>query len=190
MSVSIKKITSWIGQRPVNFLARSSIAAGLLGAGLLLTGCAQVSTVQPGTPIAEVIQKFGRPVVTCNQPDGTSRMVWTQQPEGETAYALIVSSDKKVGTPLQVLSDASFAILGNGEVWTPEKLRCQFGPPANIADDGFGQDKQWIWGYRYMQTGSYAAMMYIYLGRDGKQMTKFVSAPDPDRNEEVMGGRR
>jgi len=165
----------------------SGFAAGL--GFLVLTGCAQVSSVQPGTPVSDVIRKFGRPVVTCDQADGSRRMVWTEQPQGETAFALTVGVDKRVGAPEQLLDDAHFSILGNGQVWTAEKIRCQFGPPANISTVGFGQSKQWVWGYRYMQPANFAAMMYIYMGYDGHTMTRYESLPDPDRNEEVMGGR-
>lgn len=161
-----------------------------MGLGLLvLAGCAQVSSVQPGTPVADVLKKYGRPDISCPSRDGGKRMVWTQQPEGETAYALPVSPQGIVGSPEQVLTEASFNILGNGEVWTRERVHCQFGSPANITRDSFGDDHQWIWGYRYMRQGDYQ-MMYVYLGNDGAKVTKFVSMPDPDRNEEVMGGGR
>ena len=148
-----------------------------------------MSSVQPGTTVSDVIRKFGRPVVTCAQADGTRRMIWTEQPQGETAFALVVGADKRVGAPEQLLNDNHFSVLGNGAVWTPEKLRCEFGPPANITAVGFGQSKQWVWGYRYMQPANFAAMMYIYMGIDGNEMTRYGSVPDPDRNEEVMGGR-
>lgn len=172
-----------------NLLGRT--AAGLCASfGILfVSGCAQVSSVQPGTPVADVIRKFGRPVVTCAQPDGSRRMVWTEQPQGETAFALVVGSDKRVSAPVQLLSDDHFSIMSNGQLWTAEKIRCEFGPPANITTSGFGQSKQVVWGYRYMQPANFAAMMYIYMGQDGNAMTKYVSMPDPDRNEEVMGGR-
>ena len=157
---------------------------------LFVTGCAQVSSIQPGTAVADVIRKFGRPVVTCAQADGTRRMVWTEQPQGETAFAFVVGTDKRVGAPEQLLSDNRFSMLNNGDVWTAEKIRCQFGPPANITTVGFGSAKQHVWGYRYMQPANFAAMMYIYMGQDGNAMTRYESVPDPDRNEEVMGGGR
>lgn len=167
-----------------------SIIGFAVGLGfLVLTGCAQVSSVQPGTPIADVMRKFGRPVVTCDQADGSRRMVWTEQPQGETAFALTVGVDKRVSAPDQLLDDDHFSMLGNGQVWTAEKIRCQFGPPANVTAVGFGQTKEWVWGYRYMQPANFAAMMYIYMGHDGHTMTRYQSMPDPDRNEEVMGGR-
>jgi len=166
----------------------AGVSAGLTT--LLVVGCAQVSSVQPGTPVAEVIRKFGRPAVTCAQADGSRRMVWTEQPQGETAFALVVGADKRVGSPEQLLTDKHFAMLNNGEAWTAEKIRCAFGPPANITTVGFGQPKQQVWGYRYMQPANFAAMLYIYMGTDGSTMMRYESVPDPDRNEEVMGGAR
>lgn len=161
-------------------------AAGLF---LLISGCASVSSVQPGSPIADVVQKFGRPSVTCSLADGSRRMIWTQQPMGETAYALTIGADNVVNSKQQVLNDNHFATLGNGKVWTPEALRCEFGPPASVTEDGLGHQKQWVWSYRYMR-GSDALMMNIYMGSDGKQMTRFGAGPDPVFNDEVAGGRR
>jgi len=115
-------------------------------------------------------------------------MVWTQQPQGETAYALHVTKQGLVDAPQQVLTDSSFSVLGNGEVWTRERVHCQFGPPANITRDAWGDDHQWIWGYRYMRDEGDAQMMYVYLGNDGAQVTKYRSLPDQERNDEFAGG--
>jgi hypothetical protein len=188
MSNTQKSTAALSMSRTRNIPLRIALGVFLGSAAVLLCGCAQVSSVQPGTPVADVIRKFGRPVVTCAQPDGSRRMVWTQQPEGETAFALTVGPDKLVGTPEQVLDDKHFSILSNGQAWTAEKVRCQFGPPANITGSGLDHSRQVIWGYRYMKPGSDAAMMYIYMGIDGTMMTHYISLPDPDRNEEVMGG--
>jgi hypothetical protein len=154
-----------------------------------LAGCAQVSSVSPGTPVADVFKQYGRPAVSCPSRDGGKRMVWTQQPEGETAYSIDITPQGVVSAPAQqVLTDSSFSVLGNGEVWSRERVHCQFGPPANITRDNWGDDQQWVWGYRYLRQGSDAQMMYVYLGNDGVQVTKFRSLPDPDRNSELAGG--
>jgi hypothetical protein len=131
---------------------------------LILSGCAQVSSVQPGTPVAQVLKQYGNPDVICPSRDGGKRMVWTQQPQGETAYALHVSKQGVVGAPQQILTEQSFSILGNGEVWTRERVHCEFGPPANITRDDWGDDRQWIWSYRYLRGSSDAEIMYVYLG--------------------------
>lgn len=155
---------------------------------LFLSGCAQVSSVQPGTPIVDVLKQYGRPNVSCPSRDGGKRMVWSQQPDGETAYALHVSKQGLVGAPLQVLTDKSFSILGNGEVWTRERVHCEFGPPANITRDNWGNDQQWIWGYRYLDSSGEAQIMYVYLGNEGTQVTKFRSLPDAINNPEIAEG--
>ncbi len=167
--------------RVITCLAAS---AGLL----ILTGCAQVSSVQPGTSIDEVVSKYGPPDVTCARADRPSRMIWTTQPQGETAVALVVGVDKRVSAPVQMLDDKYFAMLNNAEVWTAEKIRCQFGPPARISTIGSGNSKQVVWYYRYMQVANFAALMTIYMGEDGKAMTSHYSVPDPDRNQVLMGG--
>ena len=153
-----------------------------------VTGCAQVSSAKPGTPIAQVLKQYGKPAVTCPTKDGGQRMVWTQQPEGETAYAVQVPKSGLIEAPQQVLSTESFNVMSNGEVWTREMVHCQFGPPANISRDGIGSE-EWIWGYRYMAPGDDAQMMYVYLGSTGASVTRYVSLPDPERNSEVMGRR-
>lgn len=155
---------------------------------LILSGCAQISSVQSGTPVTQVIKQYGTPDIICPSRDGSKRMVWTQQPEGETAYALHVSKQGTVGAPQQILTDQSFSILGNGEVWTRERVHCEFGPPANITRDDWGDDRQWIWSYRYMRGQGNAEIMYVYLGNDGARVTKYRSLPDEARNEDIGGG--
>ncbi len=159
---------------------------GALVACALLAGCAGFSDVKSGTPLKQVTGKYGRPAVSCQQPDGSRRMVWTQQPDGESAWAMRVSTDGLVGAPEQVLTSAHFQVLASG-VWTPEKMRCEFGPPATIRDEGIAEKKQWIWAYRFVQPGGFYALMYVYMGQDGNQMTQYNAAPDPERSEEAMG---
>ena len=164
----------------------SWISLGL--SALILSGCAQVSSVQPGTPVAQVFKQYGNPDIICPSRDGGKRMVGTQQPQGETAYALHVSKQGIVGAPQQILTEQSFSILGNGEVWTRERVHCEFGPPANITRDDWGDDRQWVWSYRYLRGSSDAEIMYVYLGNDGARVTKYRSLPDLERNEDIGGG--
>lgn len=186
MVAVIKKVALRVSTLPSKAKALAGISAGL--AALMLSGCANVSSVQPGTPITQVIKQYGNPDINCPSRDGGKRMVWTQQPAGETAYALHVSKQGLVGAPQQVLTEKSFSILSNGEVWTRERVHCEFGPPANITRDNWGDDHQWIWGYRYMRDGGDAEIMYVYLGNDGAQVTKYRSLPDEVNNPDIGGG--
>jgi hypothetical protein len=162
-----------------------AVLAGLIAS---LSGCAQVSSAKAGTPIAEVLKQYGKPAVTCPTKDGGRRMVWTQQPEGESAYAVQVPQSGLIQAPEQVLSMDSFSVMSNGEVWTRERVHCEFGSPANITRDNWGDDHQWIWGYRYMRDGGDAEIMYVYLGNDGAQVTKYRSLPDEVNNPDIGGG--
>jgi hypothetical protein len=184
-------VTDTINARLIRRL--SSLGGVRLFAGglsiLLLAGCAQISSVQPGTPVAQVLKQYGSPAVSCPARDGGKRMVWTQQPEGQTAYAVNISPQGLVEAPAQqVLTDSSFTVLNNGEVWTRERVQCQFGPPGNITRDDWGQDHQWVWGYRYLRFDTEPAKMYVYLGNDGAQVTKYRSMLDLNESDILVMG--
>ncbi len=170
----------------VNRPLRVGLGLGAVAASALIMGCAGFSEIKAGTPLDQVIGAYGNPSVTCQQPDGTRRMVWTQQPAGETAWAVRVTADNKASAPEQVLTQKHFGVLESG-VWTSEKIRCEFGPPAKISEGGFAEKKQTIWSYHFMQPGGFYAVMYVYMGKDGDQMTQFNAAPDPSRSPEAMG---
>ncbi len=182
----IKKET--LRASPARSTAKAVAALSVGLAALLLAGCANISSVQPGTPVTQVIKQYGNPDINCPSRDGGKRMVWTQQPLGETAYALHVSKQGLVDAPQQILTEKSFSILSNGEVWTRERVHCEFGPPANITRDNWGDDHQWIWSYRYMRDEGDAEIMYVYLGNDGARVTKYRSLPDELNNPYIGGG--
>ena len=63
--------------------ARIALAAGAL---LALSACANLAQVAPGTPLADVQARFGRPNFECPQANGGRRVIWTQQPMGQYAW--------------------------------------------------------------------------------------------------------
>ena len=111
--------------------------------------------------------------------DGTTRVLWTQQPQGEVAYAASVGSDGKIGPFKQVLTDANFDQLNEG-VWPPERVLCEFGPPARVERTGLGEKNEEVWSYRYMESSTWYSLMYVYMGAQGKQVTHFHPGPDPE----------
>lgn len=162
--------------------------AGAALATLALAGCAQVQSTPPGTPLADVVAKFGPPTVSCKNANGTTNALWSQQPFGETAYGTTVSPSGTIGPFEQRLTDASFERLRQG-TWTPEQLQCEFGPPILIERAGMGEKNEVVWSYRYMQASTWFSLMYVYLGPDGKQVTHFNPGPDP-RHTVGGDGRR
>lgn len=154
-----------------------------------LSGCAVVQSTPPGTPLDAVTAKFGAPTTTCKNTDGTTRMLWTQQPQGETAYATTVGRDGKVGAFQQMLTDANFERMKEG-VWPMERVLCEFGPPQRVERAGLGSMNEVVWSYRYMQSETWYSLMYVYLGADGKQVTRFHPGPDPEHTVWGNGGGR
>jgi hypothetical protein len=147
----------------------------LVGAALL-TGCANMNTVAPGTPLTEVIKKYGKPDTLCKKEDGTERLIWSGQPYGQFSWGGTITKDGKVIKIEQVLTDEQFEVLRVGK-WSAKQVECQFGPPANT--DGIGKGNEIVWAYRYKQYDIWPSMMYVYMGSDGQHVTRFHPAPDP-----------
>jgi hypothetical protein len=90
MVVVIKKEALRVSTLPAKAKALAGISVGL--AALMLAGCANVSSVQPGTPVTQVIKQYGNPDINCPSRDGGKRMVWTQQQIGRASCRERVSS--------------------------------------------------------------------------------------------------
>ena len=155
-------------------LQKPNVIILLLALGL--GGCAQIQSVQPGTPAAEVAQKFGDPIVVCRKSDGTERLIWTTQPMGQYAIGTDTNKDRSVGEIKQLLTDAHFEVLATGR-WSSQQVLCEFGPPASV--QGIAKGDERVWAYRYRQDSTWASLMYVYMGADGDHVTRFHPAPDP-----------
>jgi hypothetical protein len=162
------------------------VTCSIMLSAVLLSGCAQVNTVQPGTPAKDMIAKFGKPAVSCILKDGSKRIVYTSQPAGEQAWASAVTPDGKVAGFVQVLTDDQFSVLGSG-TWTADAVRCQFGPPAEVETLGWGDNQRTVWSYHYMQNPTYYALMNISFDVDTHKVIRFGSEVDPTRDPTVAG---
>jgi hypothetical protein len=150
--------------------------AGLAVAGL--TACANMTQVPPGTPLAEVQAQFGAPNFECPQAGGGRRVIWTQQPMGQYAWGANVGTDGRLDRVMPLLTDAHFKVLEAGD-WGPDRVRCEFGPPAQIDQTGLGEKREVVWSYRYKENGVWNSLMYVYMSRDGSKVTHFHPGPDP-----------
>lgn len=156
-------------------LGRLGLAALILSG---LTACANMTNVPPGEPLANVEAQFGRPNFTCELPNGVRRYIWTQQPQGQFAWGTNVGPDGRIDKINQLLTDANFQQLATGD-WTPDRVRCTFGPPARISTAGLGNMREVVWSYRYRENSSWNSLMYVYMGPDGDRVTHFHPGPDP-----------
>ncbi len=167
-----------------SILKRSGLGAVVCLA--LLSGCAQVTSVKPGTPVRDVLTKYGKPAVSCILKDGSKRVVYTAQPSGEQAWASAITPEGKIVGFEQVLTDAQFSVLGTGN-WTADAVRCQFGPPAEVETLGSGNNQRTVWSYHYMQNQSYYGLMNINFDVDTHKMINFQAMTDPTRDPTVRG---
>ncbi|MDS1140859.1 hypothetical protein RE432_10470 [Pusillimonas sp. SM2304] len=151
----------------------------LAGIGLgLLTACANMADTPPGTPLHQVEAKFGRPNFSCPGENGAQRLIWTQQPYGQYAWGTRVNEAGLTDRIEPLLTDEHFKVLASG-VWTPEQVRCEFGPPAEITTVGLPSSSQIVWSYRYKQAKAWNSLMYVYFGKTGEAVTRFHPGPDP-----------
>jgi hypothetical protein len=150
-------------------------ATALLGA---LSACANMAQTPPGTPLAEIQANYGAPNYRCTTETGMERVIWSQQPYGQYAWAANITPDGRAESVDLVLADPYFKRLAEGE-WTPGRVRCTFGPPAQIETVGLPSVRETVWSYRYKQNGVWNSLMYVYFGHDGEKVTRFHPGPDP-----------
>lgn len=157
-------------QRRRRFLYATSLV-------VLMSACANMQDIPPGTSLAEVQARHGSPTIECPLPDGSRSMVWSTQPMGQFAWATRAAPDGTVGAVEQILTDAAFNKVETG-VWTTEQLRCTFGPPADISTVGMPSVRETVWSYRYRQDGVWNSLMHVYVSDDGI-VTRLHPGPDP-----------
>ncbi|MYN13614.1 hypothetical protein GSY71_10765 [Pusillimonas sp. TS35] len=164
--------------QPTSFLprrARLAASAVVLG---LLAACANMSQTPPGSPLSVVEAKWGKPGFSCPGPNGTQRVIWSQQPLGQYAWGANVNASGNIDRIEPLLTDRHFEKLRTG-TWTRDQVRCEFGPPADISTVGLPSNTQLVWSYRYLQSGVWNSLMYVYFGTDGERVTSFHPGPDP-----------
>ncbi len=160
------------------FLSHPLLRAGASGLilAVALAGCANPNRAAPGTRLSDMEKQYGAPAIRCPLPGGGLWVVWSQQPEGSYAWGADVDATGKVVHVREVLTLSSFSQMQSG--WTPDQVRCAFGPPAKIGAVGLGDKHEVVWTYRYMQDVRWHMAMYVYMGPDGQRLTHYHSGPD------------
>ncbi|OZI38615.1 hypothetical protein CAL29_04595 [Bordetella genomosp. 10] len=161
---------------PAPAIPLSVLRAGALVLLAALAGCADPGSAKPGTLLSDMEKRYGPPGAQCPGPDGGQRVVWSQQPEGSTAWAAYIGADGRLVSVAQVLNPELFGDIEPG--WTPGQVRCVFGPPANIGTAGLGEMREVVWTYYYLQDQHWHMALYVYMGADGKRVTHHGIGPD------------
>jgi hypothetical protein len=152
---------------------------------LTLAGCAQITSVPPGTSLKDVEKQFGNPAVTCDGPNGTLRAVWSQMPDGELAWATTVDAKDKVGTFTQIMSVKAFDVLNTG-TWSSSQVRCEFGPPAAVHVFP-NKPNQSVWEYRFLDETDNFMMVFVNFETATNTVLRFSVGPDPEFNIHFNG---
>ena len=142
-----------------------------------LAACANMAEVPPGTPLSQVQAQFGAPNFECPQANGGRRVIWTQQPMGQYAWGANVGPDERVDRVMPLLTDAHFKVLETGD-WGPDRVRCEFGPPARIDQAGLGEKREVVWSYRYKEAGVWNSLMHVHFDQAGV-VRMMQNGPDP-----------
>lgn len=142
-----------------------------------LVGCTTMADIAPGTSLAEVERAYGKPTLTCDDTDGQQRVIWSQQPLGQYAWGADVDAQGNVGEVIQLLDDRVFNQVSQGR-WDAQRVKCEFGPPAQSEIVGMPSVEKTVWGYRYMQYGTWHSIMNIFF--DPKTMLVVDHYPTPD----------
>ncbi|HEY7803779.1 MAG TPA: hypothetical protein VIC30_05025 [Orrella sp.] len=161
---------------------------GLVASALIVTGCASVGSVKPGTTYNSLIEQYGTPAVICPASDGTTRLVWSEGNAGEQAYAVTVDNQQRVSSVTQLMQQPAFDVLKQGQ-WNTHDVRCQFGLPALVRSYGDTKSDM-VWQYRFYGPGGEYDMLFVTFDRASGQMVSFSTGPDPELNLTMLGGGR
>lgn len=154
-----------------------SLRLPLVFAGLL-AGCANIADAPAGTSLADLESRYGAPTYRCTRPDGVRRLVWSQLPSGSYAWGTDLDAQGRAVRMEALMTPEHFERLNNGD-WTPEAVRCEFGPPARTGAVGLGDKYEVVWSYYYVLSGRWHSVMYVYFGPNGDRVTHYHSGPDP-----------
>jgi len=153
---------------------------------IALAGCGSMSKIPPGTPLQSVISQYGQPSVDCQNPDGSKRVVWTEEPAGEEAWAANVDASGGVSEFTQVLTAEQFTVLNQGS-WDANRVNCHFGPPAKITTYP-DNPNQLVWQYQYVGGGSGGFMLlYVNINKASNRVAGYSTGMNPALNPLISG---
>lgn len=159
-------------------LAARRIGAAALA--LLLAGCATPDRIAPGTPRAQVIERFGAPQTRYALPTGGERLEYGGGPMQET-WMVDVDANSRVLATRQVRTGDHFATLRPG-IDGPEQVRREFGTPWRI--ERYTLSGLTAWMYPYKEAGVWNSMMALHFD-DAGRLVRVENGPDP----RYLGGR-
>lgn len=173
---TVIKIPQHLTPLVIKDLFRPTLLAALVAS---LAACASYRDVAPNAPLSEATRIMGQPNHSCDRPDGSKQLVWSSQPMGQYIYgAQVDANNNLVGSVYSVMTGQNFRKLDSG-VWSDQDVLCEFGTPAEIETLGLGEKREQVWSYRYKESNVWNKLLHIYMGKDGQQVTRWHTGPDP-----------
>jgi hypothetical protein len=164
---------------------QTSKFALVLALGMALSACSHMMPKgpAPGTPLAEVTAKLGKPSAVYPEPDGGQVLEYRGQPMGQFQYMARIKPDGTLLSYEQVLTTENFARI-EAKQWTRDQVLRNFGRPAEVLrsrlDDGE------IWSYRYKEKGVWDSLMNVDFNARGTVLRVYNSA-DPLLDDRFKG---
>jgi hypothetical protein len=144
-------------------MSKTCFTGAALACAALLTACATVSSLQPGTPREQVIAQWGQPSRVVRLTVG-ERMQYVYQPFGQETVMVDLDPAGRVVQARQVLNEREFARISTQGDWTQADIEREFGPPAWVESVASWDGP--ILTYRW-RGGMVDQMFYVYLDRAG-----------------------
>ena len=154
-----------------------------LAGSLLASGCANLTSIAPGTPVATVEASSGKPFRVWPEPGGGTSLEYPLGPSGRYTYMVRVGADGRVTSVDQVLGWGTFSRITPGmPVAEVEHL---LGRPYSKVT--FPRTGQTAWAWRFEETVWYRCF-YAYVGPDGK-VTSTGSGNEEQSDRGIPAGR-
>jgi hypothetical protein len=151
----------------------------MLGAtpALLLVACVTLQTPSfpPGTSMAEVESRLGKPPAIVKAPDGDTLWQYPSGPTGQTTFMVRFGPDQRARAAYQALTLQEFAKVQRGI--TRDEVRLLLGPPGETMR--FGRMNEEVWSYRYQASASDNRIFNVHFDAGSGQVRTTSDQFDP-----------
>lgn len=161
-------------------VSRSRAIAAVVS--MLLVACAGYSpgNLQPGTPVAEVVQRMGPPTAEYALTDGARRLEFARGPYGKHTYMIDIDPQGRVAGWQQVLTEPVFNAIPQG--LGREDVLKRIGRPSD--EMIIARRNERVWSYRY--ESPFCQWFQVSLDRTTDKVTETGYNVDPicDANDD------
>ena len=130
---------------------------------LWIAGCANLTSIPPGTPASSVEASRGKPFRVWPEANGASSWEYPLGPSGRYTYMVRVAPDGRVTRVDQVLDLPTFIRLQPG--MKVQEVEHMLGRPYSKTYMPLIDQDQWAW--RWVESNVWNRCFYAYLSRDG-----------------------